>query len=627
MKIFDGASLAVLCACTLLWAHAQMPESGDSSKPAPVIWSRNDVPDPMARGGPILRITGQTPRHDYRMAMTCENLAKENSGALGILGVTTISLTIRPENAKLRYKLYYVPPRADVTVNQISPYMPATGSATITGGYYEAMPRIRFDNLDPRAGDGNAKELNFSFLTPIDARRMFSAGGSMLTSILGGSPSAKDSVDENNPIKNAVGDLLGTVMNNMAGMKTYSVADLRKSQRALIEQEFEDGSVAYITLDPQDSTVQSFIEACVGPAVTAKVEDTAKGSKGPPGLSLDSTNNVSTYVDVPKLPLTHAEQFEGTLAEFDAQLPQLLQRAALKWKLPVHDLDPEAMLISRNATLCSGLTPQVVAALSPTDRNQLEHGHNYPKRQACEPGYVQVSKLVRAYDPKTERGVVLNLTPVGGSWEDAQAVEMKILLTGMPGDDVVHDFFDRYGLVDAKIRVEPNPTASLLVAASPNPTATGASSPATPARTADTLPPPAAVSPDSSKKIVLTRANPAANGSASITAPGRGNHHFNIFYVDTQDFADGGTLNVDITVDRNSQATGAFNLFKGDTPIPTRGYLPMSVANAYEVPAGGTGHLRYHFERGTILAFGAEGNWADKPGVTGDVSFHIAVSK
>jgi hypothetical protein len=348
----------------------------------------------------------------------------------------------------------------------------------------------------------------------------------------------------------------------------------------------------------------------------------------------------------PTIPLQHPEAFQGDLAQFDAQLPQLMERAALKWKMPVHSLDAEAARMEKDAAQCSSLTPQAVAALTPVDRNQLEHGHNFPRWQACEGGMVAVTKQIRQYDPKTERGVVYTITPVG-SWDNAQAVEMKVLLTDLPDDVVIGNLFSYYGVIDAKIRIAPNgqPDASSSAMTSPDvvdvnglesntpapprPVAVpgAVSSGDSPVRAAST--PSVAAStddlPPNAPLATLTKVSPTMDGRGRITAPGRGAHNYNVFYVDTRAFPQGGELDVMVQVDQNSTLSGSFELYPKGTAFTQAGASTHPLTGKYDVAPGSIVHLLYRFNAGQIFALGAEGNWFSPKGTTGNMIFRASV--
>jgi hypothetical protein len=218
--------------------------------------------------------------------------------------------------------------------------------------------------------------------------------------------------------------------------------------------------------------------------------------------------------------------------------------------------------------------------------------------------------------------VTYTITPVGG-WDNALAVEMKVMLTGLPGDGVLGNFFDYYGVIDAKIRVAPNgqPEASLRTLAGSDATAVNApeSASARPiATTADDLPPGAPF-------VTLTKTSPTMDGRGLITAPGQGAHNYNVFYVDTRAFAQGGELDVMIELDKSSTVSGSFDLFPKSTRFTQTGASAQPLTGKYDVAPGSVVHLLYRFDAGQIFAFGAEGNWFSPKGTTGNIIFRASV--
>jgi hypothetical protein len=607
LGFFLCAHLATLNAT--LMAQQASPEGNGT---AALTWTQNDIHDAMARG-PVSRLTTVAPgRGGFRMNLVCKDMSKSVSGPMGQAYPLMIELAIEPINPNLKYKVFYVPPTTDVTLHQYFPNGPITGTGNTYGGGYEAAPKMRIDDKDFKQGGGDAQHLLFDFMAPMDVQRLGTSG---LDGMFGTHMSSSSS----SPADDALGKLVNQFANRMLSAGIYMTPDLSKGSTILLEQDFTDGSTSYIGVDLHDPTLHKFVLGCGGVAN---------------GGGIGNSN-----FKEPTLPLQHAETFQGDLAQFDAVLPEIMERALLKWKMPAHSLDAETARLEKSAAQCSSLTPEVVAALSPKDRNQLEKGHNYPRWQACEGEMVPLSRQIRQYDADTERGVLYQITPMGGGWDNAQAVDMKIMFTGLPGDGVLGNFFNYYGVIDAKIRVAPNghPDASRGTAASPDAVAVHASgsastssrpiatpgterpTPTSPvATTADDLPPGAPLA-------TLTKASPIVDGRGRITAPGQGAHNYNVFYVDARAFAQGGELDVMIEVDKNSAVSGSFDLFPKGTQFTQAGASAHPLAGKYDVTPGSTVHLLYRFDEGQIFAFGAEGNWFSPKGTTGNMIFRASV--
>ena len=128
------------------------------------------------------------------------------------------------------------------------------------------------------------------------------------------------------------------------------------------------------------------------------------------------------------------------------------------------------------------------------------------------------------------------------------------------------------------------------------------------------------------RTLRLTREHPSEARTAMITAPGRGLQNFNIFYIDTRDFA-AGTLVIDIDIPGNSATDGSFDLFPSDVPIPVQGPPAGTLAGSYDVRKGASTRITYRFHRGRVFALGLEGNWFSPKGATGLVQFRASAGE
>jgi hypothetical protein len=125
--------------------------------------------------------------------------------------------------------------------------------------------------------------------------------------------------------------------------------------------------------------------------------------------------------------------------------------------------------------------------------------------------------------------------------------------------------------------------------------------------------------------VMLTSTGPVAERSTVIIAPGRGLQKYTVFYIDTRDFAEGGTLSIDILLSQSSATDGSFDLFPGNATIPTQGRPVGTLAGRYDVPKGTSTRLEYQFKTGQVFALGLEGNWASPSGAAGIVQFRASV--
>ncbi|MDP8983012.1 MAG: hypothetical protein M3O35_20745 [Acidobacteriota bacterium] len=138
---------------------------------------------------------------------------------------------------------------------------------------------------------------------------------------------------------------------------------------------------------------------------------------------------------------------------------------------------------------------------------------------------------------------------------------------------------------------------------------------------------PTASTPADERTLRLTPDSPMEERTATIVAPGNGVQNFNIYYIYTKDFADGGVLDVEIQVSADSATDGSFNLFPPDVPIPSTGRPIGALAGRYDVRRGTTTHLQYRFRSGQVFVLGLEGNWFSPRGAKGTVHFRASVRR
>lgn len=122
------------------------------------------------------------------------------------------------------------------------------------------------------------------------------------------------------------------------------------------------------------------------------------------------------------------------------------------------------------------------------------------------------------------------------------------------------------------------------------------------------------------KKMQLSHSNPTGEGGGGLTAPGNGEHGYTIVAIDTTDFQDGGTLDVDIAVGQG-ESNASFDLFPPGAAQTPEG----SVSGAYDIPAGSSCNLSASFSKGKVFQLGAEGNWFSRKGATNTFTFRAKV--
>lgn len=96
-------------------------------------------------------------------------------------------------------------------------------------------------------------------------------------------------------------------------------------------------------------------------------------------------------------------------------------------------------------------------------------------------------------------------------------------------------------------------------------------------------------------------------------APGHGFQDYTVVEIDATVFENGGTLTIDISVG-HAEAAGSFDLFAGDSKLPTEGVPENALASAWGIPPGGTKKITYIFEREQSFRLGSTGDWFSKKG-------------
>ena len=108
--------------------------------------------------------------------------------------------------------------------------------------------------------------------------------------------------------------------------------------------------------------------------------------------------------------------------------------------------------------------------------------------------------------------------------------------------------------------------------------------------------------------VILNEDNPEQEVIHIYRTPRYGYQDYNVITIDTTAFKDGGKLTIDIKVGM-AKAGGSFDLFDGDTELPTKGYPDGAIASAWDIPTGQSGKIEYQFEKGKLFKLGATGTW------------------
>ena len=95
--------------------------------------------------------------------------------------------------------------------------------------------------------------------------------------------------------------------------------------------------------------------------------------------------------------------------------------------------------------------------------------------------------------------------------------------------------------------------------------------------------------------------------------PERGRQDYTVVKIDATAFENGGMLTIDLQVG-SGKASGSFDLFNGDSELPTEGIPDNTLAQAWGILPGGTGLITYRFDQGQIFQLGATGDWFSEKG-------------
>ncbi len=109
-----------------------------------------------------------------------------------------------------------------------------------------------------------------------------------------------------------------------------------------------------------------------------------------------------------------------------------------------------------------------------------------------------------------------------------------------------------------------------------------------------------------------------------LRAPKYGEQDYNVVTIDTTAFEDGGVLMIDIRVG-SAKSGGSFDLFDGDTELPTKGIPTQALNSVWDIPSGQIGKIRYPFDEGKVFQLGATGTWFSGKGNVNAFSAKISV--
>ena len=95
--------------------------------------------------------------------------------------------------------------------------------------------------------------------------------------------------------------------------------------------------------------------------------------------------------------------------------------------------------------------------------------------------------------------------------------------------------------------------------------------------------------------------------------PERGHQDYTVVKIDATAFENGGMLTIEIRVG-SGKAAGSFDLFHGNSELPTEGTPDNTLAHEWGISPGETAIIAYRFDRGQVFQLGATGDWFSEKG-------------
>ncbi len=114
-------------------------------------------------------------------------------------------------------------------------------------------------------------------------------------------------------------------------------------------------------------------------------------------------------------------------------------------------------------------------------------------------------------------------------------------------------------------------------------------------------------------KIVLTAEDPEQEVLSTFRAPGQGYQDYTVVEIDATAFENGGWLTIDLWVG-DAEAAGSFDLYQGDSILPTEGMPNGALTSAWDVPPEQGSVIEYYFDQGQVFKLGATGSWFSEKG-------------
>ena len=118
----------------------------------------------------------------------------------------------------------------------------------------------------------------------------------------------------------------------------------------------------------------------------------------------------------------------------------------------------------------------------------------------------------------------------------------------------------------------------------------------------------ASAAPMAGLNVVLTPQKSEQETLNIFRTPEPGFQDYTVIAIDTTAFKEGGVLTIDISVG-NAEAAGSFDLFDGESELPTQGAPHNALVSAWGIQPGKSRRITYPFNRGQHFKLGATGDW------------------
>ena len=114
-------------------------------------------------------------------------------------------------------------------------------------------------------------------------------------------------------------------------------------------------------------------------------------------------------------------------------------------------------------------------------------------------------------------------------------------------------------------------------------------------------------------KVVLNDVRTSQEVLNIFRTPEPGHQDYTVIEIDATTFGNGGVLTIDISVG-HAEAAGSFDLFDGESELPTEGAPRNAIASAWGVPPGKSERITHRFDQGQHFKLGVTGDWFSEKG-------------